>query len=332
MRIVVIVAACLGAASCKAPPRSGASGGSTRLHIDDVQSEIMAFADSYAAVVNEACGTVAEALPELRAPIHTMMLNSVQNAIIIAASPNPIGGLLDMTVMVSLQRGAVEALLVKHGPAMQPLLDSSQMMEEEIWAAADRMLNDEQLEALHALIPEVVERYRGTVNVASIRAGDFSKYRRATVVDVSGGGSLLSLILLDPFSGMTPAAREIAQTRLLAERAFFWANRLPMIINWQIEDVVLKTVSQPESVELLESAVRLSEASHDLVQVLPQERAAAIDQMGDRVDEAIDRAQISMEQLIDRGFRRGLYLVGVLVVGGLVAALVFRFISRRHAT
>ena len=44
---------------------------------------------------------------------------------------------------------------------------------------------------------------------------------------------------------------------------------------------------------------------------------------------ATDRAQTTLERLIDRSYRRGLVLIGVLIVGGLVAAIVYRLISSR---
>ena len=44
---------------------------------------------------------------------------------------------------------------------------------------------------------------------------------------------------------------------------------------------------------------------------------------------ATDRAQTTLEQLIDRSYRRGLVLIGILVVAALVAGLVYRLVSAR---
>ena len=231
---------------------------------------------------------------------------------------------------------------------------------------------------------------------------------------------------------------------MLAERAFFYVKRMPLILNWQIQDVVMFTLAQPETQQIVEAGARLAEAverlntvAEDLSEQLPQERAAAIDQIAARVSEerneilrifeqeeaplrgllkdlrltidaatalstslnttvestdrlkasfatsppsdvekqpfdvaeyqataeaatvtaeainqlllsvqellaspiweerrsqisdATDRTQAGLEQLIDRGYRRGLVLIGVLIVGGLAAALVYRVLAAR---
>ena len=48
-----------------------------------------------------------------------------------------------------------------------------------------------------------------------------------------------------------------------------------------------------------------------------------------QLDAATAQARSSLEELIDRGFRRGLVLIGVLVVGGLAAAVVYRAVATR---
>ncbi|MHC4415578.1 MAG: hypothetical protein ACYS0G_09870 [Planctomycetota bacterium] len=434
----------------------------TRLKAEDIQAEIMAFADSYTAIMSQASDRTAERIPDRRAAIHDAKLRNVQNAINIAAGANPVGGLLDMTVMVSLQRQVVEEYWIPEswGDAGLPLLEGLQLLEQEIWLIADRALDEEEVEALRALIPQIRERFRGQVLVSSIRASDFAEDRRATVANLKGGGSLLRLFQVDPLAGLSPAAQELAQSRLLAERAFFWAMRLPLILNWQIQDIILETLAEPETqkivdatVRLTESSRRLSAAAEELSQRLPQERDAAIEQLAaltaaereaalkqafegiatereailrtfEQEDErlrgllgelrqiiesttalsasltttiesterlragfsrppgeprregrpfdvadyrataeattatveelnrlivsltelmaspdweernsqlaaATDRAQTTLEQLIDRSYRRGLVLIGVLIVGALAAALVYRGVAVR---
>ena len=44
------------------------------------------------------------------------------------------------------------------------------------------------------------------------------------------GDSVFSLFQVDPLSGLDPAVREIAQTRLFAERALFVAQKMPMLL------------------------------------------------------------------------------------------------------
>jgi len=276
----------------------------------------MAFSDSYTAIISQAIDRIARKNPRHRAVLHNLKLRNVQNAINIAAGQNPIGGLLDMTVMVSLQRRVAEEYWIpeRWGKAGQPLVEALQLLEREVWLIADRALEEQEVEALRALIPEIRERFREQVFVSSIRASDFAEDRRATVARLEGGGSLLTLFQLDPLAGLSPAAQELAQTRLLAERAFFWGKRLPLILNWQMRDVILDTLAEPETQRIVDAAERLS----DVAVRLPEERAAATEQIA-----------ADLEQLIDQGYRRGLVLVAVTIVGALVATLSYRVLISR---
>ncbi len=314
----LVIVACLTAASCAALPTGGRgrTRGPTRVPAEEVQAEIMAFSDSYTAIISQAIDRIARENPGHRAVLHDLKLRNVQNAINIAAGQNPIGGLLDMTVMVSLQRQVAEEYWIpeRWGEAGRPLVEALQLLEREIWLIAERALDEQEIEGLRALIPEIRERFRGQVFVSSIRASDFAEDRRATVTKLEGGGSLLTLFQLDPLAGLTPAAQELAQTRLLAERAFFWAKRLPLILNWQVREVILETLAEPETQRIVDAAERLSAVAVRL----PEERAAATEQIA-----------ADLEQLIDQGYRRGLVLVAVTIVGALVATLTYRVLISR---
>ena len=263
----------------------------------------MAFTDSYTALLDQAMDRVSQIVPEHRAVLHAAKLRNVQNAIIIAAGQNPVGALLDMTVMVTLQRQVAEDYWLgqRFGEAARPLVEALERLEDEIWLIADRALDAEEAEALRALIPEIRERFSEQVFVSSIRASDFAENRGATVANLEGGGSLLTLFQLDPLAGLTPAAQELAQTRLLAERAFFWAKRLPLIVNWHVTDVILETLAEPETRQILDAATRLTESTQrftataeDLSRRLPEERTAAMEQLNELLTAEREAA---MEQL-----------------------------------
>ena len=192
----LVVAACLGAAACQSSPQaqSRQTSGPTRLPPEEIQAEIMGFADSYTAVIGQAADRVAEQMPQKRALLHSVKLRNVENAIIIAAGPNPVGGLLDMTVMVTLQRQVFEEYWIQEqlGEPGRPLLEGLQLLEEEIWSIARQALDEQQVAALEQLIPQIRERYRGQVLVSSIRASDFADARQASVVRIRGAGACSS--------------------------------------------------------------------------------------------------------------------------------------------
>lgn len=300
-RMIALIVICLTTASCNLPQI--ASGNQTRsltlFPAENIQVEIMAFTDSYTAIISQAIDKIVQQHPEHRLLLHDLKLRNVENAIIIAAGRNPIGALLDMTVMVSLQRQLAEEYWIPMhlGDAGSPLIKALNRLEEEIWLIADRALNDEEVEELRELIPRIRMYYKDQILVSSIRASEFAQDRTATALKIKGSGSLLTIFQIDPLAGLSPAAQELAQARLLAERSFFWAKRLPLIINWQMTDVILNTLQEPNSQQIIKastelsvSSIRLAEVAEELSQRLPEERIAMFDQFGDMMAEEREAA------------------------------------------
>jgi hypothetical protein len=100
------------------------------------------------------------------------------------------------------------------------------------------------------------------------------------------GGSLFSMLGIDPFSSLDPAVREIAQSRALAERTIYYLQRTPQLLDLQIVRLTYQIAVMPESKALLADAQRVSlfgSASEQLVQTLPslldRQREALIAQL-----------------------------------------------------
>jgi hypothetical protein len=65
---------------------------------------------------------------------------------------------------------------------------------------------------------------------------------------------------LDPFASLDPAVREVTEARLFAKRATFLLTRMPDILRWQSELLLLNSMSQPQMTRLIESSTLLSES------------------------------------------------------------------------
>jgi hypothetical protein len=76
--------------------------------------------------------------------------------------------------------------------------------------------------------------------------------------------------MLDPLSGLDPATRELAQTRLFAERALFIAHWMPNLLRWEMELFTLKTVELPQLQQLLTNSTQLAAAVDRFSQVAAQ--------------------------------------------------------------
>lgn len=238
-------------------------------------------------------------------------LNMVENALQIASGPNPIVSMLDMTVMVGLQRRTWDSHW--RGRLFDDEIDQRvaaalNRLDEEIWTIVAQALEEEQQAALRELIEQMCETYSDQRYVSGIRASEFAQERQKTFVSVKGGGSLLTLFALDPLANLSPATREIVESRLLAERVFFFGARLPELMRGQARVLGLEYAAMPESQQILQrvdETVASTERAVDLMERLPdrvaEEREAAIDQVFDRLaaerNAVFDRLESDEERL-----------------------------------
>jgi hypothetical protein len=271
----------------------------------------MSFADSYATRMDElfdrlVCSTMDV---RLRARLHQAKLNAVVGAYSIASSPNPGVALLDMAAYMRMKRDIMEEYghqefpEVPDGPIMvEAILASFRHSEQEIWAVAERALSPQQIEELNELIVRWRAENPDQTRVTQVRLSEFSATRRLAPGSTQrASGSLLSFLMIDPLANMEPTAREIEQTRRIAERAFFVAERMPMIMAWQIEQVVYNAAATPEAQQLLGNANTLSDSVERFslaADRLPQDMAKQSDATIARLTEAVgSERNAAIEQL-----------------------------------
>jgi hypothetical protein len=89
-------------------------------------------------------------------------------------------------------------------------------------------------------------------------------------------GSVFSLLFIDPFAGLDPAAREIELSRHMAERAMYQFQRMPRLLDWQLSLVLAKSLTMPESQNLLAAVDRFSTAVEAFPKQIAKERVAIV--------------------------------------------------------
>ncbi|MGC4073828.1 MAG: hypothetical protein QM760_15215 [Nibricoccus sp.] len=82
--------------------------------------------------------------------------------------------------------------------------------------------------------------------------------------------NLLGALMIDPLAGLDPTVREIAQTRLFAERAMFVAQRMPKIIRMEGELLSYRLIESPEIARLLENVNTLTASSERISHVVEE--------------------------------------------------------------
>jgi len=255
-----------------------------------LQLDVMRFADEYAARITDQVVAFQQSTdnPAERLVAQSWLVSQATAAFTIASGPNPELNAIDMLVFVTLSRMVIEDRWVRERYPIQAggLLDAHKALEKRIWSFASELLTPEQagelrsgLEAWHRDNP--LQRA-----VPFIHLEDFAFATSSVRTGNTSTSSVFSFIGIDPLSNLDPAVRELTQTRQLAERAVYYAQRTPKLLSMQVQQLVFELAVMPESVELLQNIGRLGVAAQqtgnlaaDLPELLAKERAATIDQL-----------------------------------------------------
>jgi hypothetical protein len=255
-----------------------------------LQLNVMRFADEYAARITDQVVAFQQGTdnPTDRLAAQSWLVSQATAAFTIASGPNLELNAIDMLVFVTLSRMVIEDrwVLERYPIEAHGLLDAHKAMEKRIWSFASELLTPEQtgelrssLEAWHRDNP--LQRA-----VPFIHLEDFAFATSSVRIGNTSNSSVFSFIGIDPLSNLDPAVRELTQSRQLAERAVYYAQRTPKLLSMQVQQLVFELAVMPESVGLLQNIGRLSTAAQqtgnlaaDLPELLAKERAATIEQL-----------------------------------------------------
>lgn len=274
--------------------------GPGRLLPSEIQSELMSFNDTFANVVAQEWNRVAsgELRPEpeeepspaardqIRRAALELKIANVSGALSIASSPNPVVAVADMITMITLQRSSLEepwAADLFGQAAAAHVVDTYSDEEEKLWVIGRKVFTEPQQTELMDVIAQWQREHPEQRYVAGVRLGAYARERQQAVQSrAGGGGSLLSILMLDPLADLDPATREIQQSRMLAERIFFYASHMPQILKWQAQSLSESLLGAQQVQQTVAAIDRISEAADRLSTVaeqLPRERRAALDQL-----------------------------------------------------
>ena len=194
-----------------------------------------------------------------------------------AANPNPIVGMMDMALMVTLTREIAEAPWCRElfGPESAAAIVSTLQVEEaNVWDLAGIYLSPEQIRELHQLAGQWRKEHPDQRFVSESRLADFpqaSKSNNNEVANLATG--VFGLVRVNPFAGLDPAVQQFKETRILAERAFFYSQHLPMLVSWQVDLLYSQMLAEPQMKQLFEntttvagSTTRVSDAAGQFAQ------------------------------------------------------------------
>jgi hypothetical protein len=261
-----------------------------------LQLKVMRFGDEYAGGVIEPIQRFQQTTddPAERLGAQNWMITQATSAYTIASGPNPVTNALDMVVLATLSRMVIEDAWVgeRYGDRALPLRDAHRRLEPRARALLTDVLTPTQNAQLDQIISDWRAQNPNVRAVAYVHFTDFAKsIGRPTPAEAESKGGLFQFLGLDPMSNIDPAVREITQTRQLAERTIYYAQRAPNLLDMQIQRLTYQMAAMPETKRMLADVDRFggaaASAGHladDLPTVLAREREAAIRQFVDAIN------------------------------------------------
>ncbi|WP_432698378.1 hypothetical protein ACQUQP_08560 [Marinobacterium sp. YM272] len=272
-----------------------------------LQALVMSMADEYVSSVSEVAflhlRPKAQTSNE-RVLIQSFMRNSFGAATEIAAGRNPDIALLDMLVLVTLQRQTFENYWIPKiwgEDRGRDALAQLKNTERGLWQRSSRLLSPDQQATLRSLIDAWLEENPDRLVVELIRFDEFADARgmpQKQQRDAAVG-------LLEEINDAVSA---IDEALLFAERAMWYTGRLTYIVGEQAELSAYRILATPEvqetlaqfdelqqtlnafQVTLASYPDHLAQVERNLFENLSAERKRAIDYLFERI--AQERAQI----------------------------------------
>lgn len=252
----------------------------------ELDKAAFAFADRYTTQIVAATDAVLRGNPsaEQRRLAHQVKLVSVSGIYDIVTNAEPFAKLMDLLMVVTLQsyRWIDEDQAERtFGARGAPLIQAMRALRVDIWSVASRVLRPEQMQQLDALILDWRKRHPHV---------DILSYLRFDEVAGQRGANALDEIRATGFFAEIAGATKVADdARLLAERAFYQAKRMPFLLSWQMESLMNDMLSKPELSQslnaadsLAKSADRTSLAVEKLPEQMAKEREAIVNVLEDR--------------------------------------------------
>ncbi|MGJ0485269.1 MAG: hypothetical protein ACR65R_12195 [Methylomicrobium sp.] len=240
----------------------------------ELQSQLLRFSDNAINTLNLAAGRLQredDKIPRRRS-ILLRRINTTNDILAIATGANTYANLLDMVIFASLNRMNVEDYWMPKffGESAKPYLRASQDVEKEIWRIAETVLKKDQISELRAAIQAWHAQHPDTRSPRDLGsmgfAAQIAQMNRSTSEGITS--SVFNLLVIDPLAGLDPATRELANTRLFAERGLFLARYLPTLIRWETSLLVIQTAETPQLEKLLDNAAQLSASADRFSQTM----------------------------------------------------------------
>lgn len=255
----------------------------TTARLKEIDQATKGFADRFVTYLVEACDKVAKDNPdpEARTQALRMKLFDSDSVYGIVSSPNPLGQLLDLCVLVTLAKiNWVEegrAKKVFGADRCQPVIDALNTADTEVWEMAARFLTPSEITETKKLIRQWRAKHKEVALVAYVRFDDFARARAGLEQD--------NPVVKGLFSQIGEANRSIQTVTDFGERALYYSERMPRLLQWQTERTVQAVMENPDIQRTITVSEQMSKTLSEETQKFDQrqEQIQGLLQQADKI-------------------------------------------------
>jgi len=251
--------------------------GKSTIDLEVVRNEGLRFADRMVSRIDIATRIFANRLdtPEAAERALSWRLSTADRAYQTAAQSRPIAALSDLLALCIYERSVHRLYWSKRygEEADEPMLAVWNSLVEEGIETVNRLLSKDLSQAVGRVIARWDETATDTEQLQRAGPPRFEDLVSKDL-DPKETVTIFGALGLDPLDSIEPAAREIARTRELGERAVYLAQRAPRTLAWRAELLALQLTQQADIHAVVESVERTSKAFESVsetVAALPEQ-------------------------------------------------------------
>ncbi len=233
-----------------------------------LQETLLRFADNF--IISASLATESlkrNGVPVEREFIVIAKVRLSSDMIALVTGSNSLNNLISTLIYTKSMRLSIDEYWrpVQFGDSALPMAKVLDERNRELEEFAAKILTPLQIEELHQVIdrwhknhPSSEHNIGELANISTVN--QILKVANQTVQN-DGSYSVFSLLDLDPLASLDPATRELAETRLFGERTLFLTQRIPQLMEWQMELLAYRTSRMPEISSVIDSAEGISKSS-----------------------------------------------------------------------
>jgi len=274
--------ACLVVGGCASPPPAPHDAARVIIPADsgrfvtaaELDELTRAFADRYVGLLYSACDELKKdnSDPVQRREANALLVDCSSNIYDIASNADSFTRLLDLVVVTNLtsQVWVDDGRAAKiFGPRAQLLSHAMIHARTEAQALAERVLTDEQLTTLSALLSDWRIENPEMIRASFVRFSNFAIGRgRSAASEVLAARGFLREV--------EQASQSVDEARLLGERIFYLLKREPTLLRWQIAAAQDDVLATPQFASVVGDLHRVADQIEQLPAHIATEREAIL--------------------------------------------------------